>query len=319
MTASLEPQRLPRPWSLADRLSGLRLREEQRAHALLLLSPTLLVAVGLVAFPLAYSLNLSVHGTADLPGQPGPFTGLTNWSRIAGDPVFSQSLVQTLVYVAGSCGAAVPLGLGAALVLNQEFPGRLVARACLLIPWAMPPVVVAAMFQWFLDTRRGLFGAWLTQLGVTGAPPVFFGGIPGTLFTLVGVHVWKTCPLLALMLLVALQYLPQEMVLAARTDGAGAWQRFRHVVLPYLWPTVAAAVVIELLLTLQLFDLIYALTLGGPGAYSTYNLYFYAYKTTFEYANFGYGAVLAYVVSALVIGAAIVLTRTRLRRAGWEG
>ena len=116
------------------------------------------------------------------------------------------------------------------------------------------------------------------------------------------------------MFLVALQYLPQETLHAARIDGANMLKRFRYVVLPHLRPTIIAAVVIELLITLQLFDLIYALTLGGPGAYSTYNLYFYAYKNTFEYQDFGYGAVLAYIVSALVIIFALILTRWRSAR-----
>ena len=175
------------------------------------------------------------------------------------------------------------------------------------------------MFEWFLDARRGLLGAWLTALGITARPPDFFSGIPGTLFTLVGIHVWKTFPLLAIMFVVALQYLPKETVHAARIDGARMLQRFRYVVLPHLRPTIVAAVIIELLITLQLFDLIYALTLGGPGAYSTYNLYFYAYKNTFEYQDFGYGAVLAYVVSALVIVCALILTRGRATRSQLAG
>ena len=125
--------------------------------------------------------------------------------------------------------------------------------------------------------------------------------------------------LLAIMFVVALQYLPQETLHAARIDGASMLKRFRYVVLPHLRPTIVAAVIIELLITLQLFDLIYALTLGGPGAYSTYNLYFYAYKNTFEYTDFGYGAVLAYVVSALVIGFALILTRGRSARSQLAG
>lgn len=290
----------------------LTIRGEQWLHAGLFLLPTVLVGLGLVAYPLGYSVLLTVSAQGDLPGELGPIVGVGNWSRIGGDPIFRQSVVQSAVYVATACAVAVPLALLTALALNQEFPGRLVARACLLIPWALPPVVVAAMFEWFLDSRRGLFGFWLTQLGITSQPPEFLGGIPGTLFTLVGIHVWKTFPLLALMLLVALQSLPQETVQAARIDGAGTWRRFLYIVVPHLRPTIISAVIIELLLTLQLFDLIYALTLGGPGAYSTYNLYFYAYKTTFEYNNFAYGAVIAYAVTVIVIAFALILTRGRV-------
>lgn len=294
--------------------SDLTIQTEQRFYAGVFLLPTAVIALGLVAYPLIYSLLLTVRGAGDLPGELGPWIGLSNWTHVAHDPVFRQSFVQSVMYVIPACVVGVTVALASALILNQDFPGRRIARACLLVPWALPPVVVAAMFEWFLDSRRGLLGAWLTDLGITPRPPDFFGGIPGTLFTLVGIHVWKTFPLLAIMFVVALQYLPQETLHAARIDGAGLTQRFRYVVLPHLRPTIIAAVIIELLITLQLFDLIYALTLGGPGAYSTYNLYFYAYKNTFEYQDFGYGAVLAYIVSALVIGFALVLTRGRSAR-----
>jgi multiple sugar transport system permease protein len=311
MTAKPE---LPRAWH-----AGLTIRGEQRLHALAFLLPTLVIVIGLVAYPLVYSLLLTVHDTGYLPGQLGRWIGLVNWTRLPKDPVFRQSFAQSILYVVPSCVIGVLLGLGVALVLHQEFPGRRFARACLLVPWALPPVVVAAMFQWLLDSRRGLLGAWLVDLGIARHPPLFFGGIPGTLFTLVGIHVWKTFPLLALMFVVALQYLPAESLQAARIDGATALQRFRYVILPHLRPTIVAAVIIELLITLQLFDLIYALTLGGPGAYSTYNLYFYAYKNTFEYSSFGYGAVLAYVVSAIVIAFALLVTRGRAERPGLAG
>src|SRR5438093_8380081 len=257
----------------------LSITNEQRFYAGVFLLPTVLIALGLIAYPLIYSLLLTVRGEGDLPGELGPWIGLINWTHLPGDPVFRQSFIQSVMYVVPACVVGVSIAMGAAVVLNQDFPGRRIARACLLIPWALPPVVVAAMFEWLLDSRRGLMGFFITQLGISDHYPSFFGGIPGTLFTLVGVHVWKTFPLLAIMFLVALQYLPQETLQAARIDGATMLRRFRYVVLPHLRPTIIAGLIIELLITLQLFDLIYALTGGGPGAYSTYNLYFYAYKT----------------------------------------
>jgi multiple sugar transport system permease protein len=292
-------------------LSRLSIQTEHRAAALLLLGPTAAFFVLLVAYPVAYSVLLTFTGRSDVAGQLGPWRGLDNWARLANDPIFLQSFRQTLMYVIPACVIGVLLGLGVALVLNERFPGRAIVRAALLIPWALPPVVVAAMFQWFLDSRRGLLGSWLVKLDITSQPPLFFQGVPGTLFMLVGIHIWKTFPLLALMFLVALQYLPQETINAARIDGANRWRRFRHVTLPFLKPTIVAAVIIQLLITLQLFDLIFALTGGGPGSYSTYNLYFYTFKTTFEFTDFGYGAVLAYVVTGIVALCALVLTRGR--------
>lgn len=289
-----------------SRLSRLSISRENRAYAAIFLTPTALLVLALIVYPLAYSLLLTMTRTT---GGQRSWAGLGTWARLLDDPLFGQSLVQTVLYVVPACLLAVAIGLGVALILNQEFPGRLFVRASLLIPWALPPVVVAAMFQWFLDGRRGLFGPWLVQLGLVDQAPSFFSGIPGTLFTLVGIHVWKTFPLMALIFLVSLQYLPRETVQAAQIDGANTWRRFRYVTLPFILPTIGVALIIQLLVTIQLFDLIFALTGGGPGDYSTYNLYFYAFKTSFEYTNLSYGAVLAYVVTAIIIVFGLVLTR----------
>lgn len=290
------------------RLSRLSIRRENHAYAAIFLVPILVLVAALIIYPLVFSVFLTftrqVFGTSQRD-----WVGLQNWARLLDDPLFTQSLTQTVLYVVPACVLAVGIGLAVALVLNQEFPGRMLVRASLLIPWALPPVVVAAMFQWFLDGRRGLLGPWLVQLGVVDSAPPFFSGIPGTLFTLVGIHVWKTFPLMALIFLVSLQYLPRETIHAAQIDGATAWRRFRHVTLPFLLPTIGVALIIQLLVTIQLFDLIFALTGGGPGAYSTYNLYFYAFKTSFEHTNLSYGAVLAYVVTFIAVIFGLVLTR----------
>jgi ABC-type sugar transport system permease subunit len=296
-----------------NRLSRLSIRRENQAYAALFLVPTAVVFIALLGYPVVYSLLLTVTGRSAAPGRLGPFVGLDNWLRTTTDPIFLQAAGQTLMYVVPSAVIGVALGMGVALVLNERFPGRRIARAALLIPWALPPVVVAAMFQWFLDSRRGLLGHWMVNAGIVDQAPVFLGGVPGTLFMLTAIHIWKTFPLVALIFLVALQYLPEETLQAARIDGASRWRRFRHVVLPFLRPTLVAAVIIQVLITLQLFDLIFALTGGGPGRYSTYNLYFYTFKTTFEQTDFGYGAVLAYIVTAFVVVLALLLTRGRAK------
>jgi ABC-type sugar transport system permease subunit len=299
--------------AMGNRFSRLSIRRESEAYAAFFLIPTALLFLGLVGYPVLYSLLLTVSARGAAPGQLGPFVGLGNWARLGTDPIFAQAVGQTLMYVVPSAVLGVLIGMAVALVLNERFPGRSLIRASLLIPWALPPVVVAAMFQWFLDSRRGLLGHWLVNAGLVDHSPVFLGGVPGTLYMLTTIHIWKTVPLLALMFLVALQYLPQETMQAARIDGANRWRRFRYVVLPFLRTTIVAAVIIQVLITVQLFDLIFALTGGGPGRYSTYNVYFYTFKTTFEQTDFGYGAVLAYVVTAFVVVLALVLTRGRAR------
>ena len=288
-------------------------RGQDRVHALVFLLPTLLLLGFFVAFPLVYSLILAFTGVPPAPGKFGNWVGVDNWRQVFHDGVFWQSFRQTLMYVGPSIVVAPVVGIAVALVLNQDFPGRRLVRASLLLPWAIPPVVVAAMFEWFLDPNRGLLGYWLTKFGVTHSPPLFFSGVPQTLFVLVGIHVWKTFPLLAIMFLVALQYLPDDQLQAARIDGARFLDRLRFIVLPHLWPTIVAALVVQFLVTITLFDIVFALTGGGPGQYSTYNLYFYAFKQSFEYNNFNLGSVIAYIVSGLVMVFALILTRGRSR------
>jgi ABC-type sugar transport system permease subunit len=304
---------IPSARTMGNRFSRLSIRRESQAYAFVFLVPTAVLFVGLVGYPVLYSILLTVSGRGTAPGQLGQFVGLANWQRLGTDPIFAQAVGQTLMYVVPAAVLGVLIGMGVALILNERFPGRSLIRASLLIPWALPPVVVAAMFQWFLDSRRGLLGHWLVNAGLVEQSPVFLGGVPGTLYMLTAIHLWKTIPLLALMFLVALQYLPQETMHAARIDGANRWRRFRYVVLPFLRTTIVAALIIQVLITVQLFDLIFALTGGGPGRYSTYNVYFYTFKTTFEQTDFGYGAVLAYVVTAFVVILALALTRGRAR------
>ena len=242
-----------------------------------------------------------------MPGRLGPFVGLDNWLRITTDPIFIQAAGQTLMYVIPSAVLGVVIS-AVALVLNERFPVAL-ARASLLIPWALPPVVVAAMFQWFLDSRRGLLGEWLVNAGLVDQPPLFLSGVPGTLYMLTAIHIWKTFSLIALIFLVALQYLPEETI-SARIDGAGRWQRVppRRPAIPA--SDLIAAVIIQVLITIQLFDLIFALT-GWHPRYSTYNLYFYTFKTTFEQTDFGYGAVR--ISSPPSSSCSLCLTRGRAR------
>jgi len=298
----------------------------------------LALLLAFVAFPLVFSVTMTFSGKPPWPGQPLEWVGLDHWRRVwpalssgfpfldSGDRLFNRAFLQTIQYIVFSVIGATVIGLAVALVLNQDFPGRAIFRASLLIPWAMPPVVVAAMFQWFLDPRRGLFTFWLEKFGIAdemdrlGFGIAFFddrwvpGWFPltGLMATFIGIHLWKTFPLMAIIFLVALQYLPKELLQAARLDGANFLRRLRYIILPHLWPAMVAAMIVQFLLTITMFDVIFALGSGGVKE-SILNVYVYAYRQSFFLGDLGYGAVLAYVVSGLVIVFALTLTRGRIR------
>lgn len=327
------------------RLPGFSIRREQHFYAALFLVPTLVLITALLFTPLAYSLALTFTGRPTGPGQLGDWVGFDHWSRVwpslsprfpfldSGDRLFNHAFLQTIQYVVPSVLGGTVIGLIIALVLNQDFPGRAVVRASLLIPWAIPPVVVAAMFQWFLDSRRGLFPYWLDKLGIAGELdrlgfgvssggfvlffddrwlPSWLNVMSGLMATFTAIWIWKTVPLLAIIFLVALQYLPRELLNAARLDGANFVSRFRYIILPHLWPAMVAAMIVQFLLTITLFDIIFALGSGGVKE-STLNIYVYAYRQSFFLNDLNYGAVLAYVVSGIVIVFALFLTGGRIR------
>lgn len=321
------------------------IRGESRSSALLYLAPVLVLLAALLLVPLLYSLALTFTDKGEGPGQLGAWVGFEHWSQIwpsivstfpfldSGDRLFDRAFGQTFVYIIPSVLGAAVIGLIIALALNQEFPGRALVRASLLIPWAIPPVVVASMFQWFLDPRRGLLPYWLERMGIVselgrlgfGVTPdgrlLFFsdGWLPswmepltGLLATFLAIHLWKTVSLVAIIFLVALQYLPKDTLFAARLDGAKFFHRLRYIILPHLWPAIVAAMIVQFLLTITMFDVIFALGSAGVKE-STLNIYVYAYRTSFFLNDLGYGAVLAYVVSGITLVFALILTRGRIR------
>ena len=285
-----------------------RSRGELRLAATLLTPLFILIAI-FIAFPLSYSFYLTFNDFSlrDLKAQ---FIGFENYLALIKDPVFRTSLTHTVYFTVISMAVGIPLALGVALLLNEEFPGRSVARVCLLIPWALPPIVVAIMFSFMMNTSYGVINYILKATGLTATSIPFFGDPKLALNSLIIVNLWKVTPLYAIIFLSALQNIPVETVESAKVYGANAWQRFRRITLPYIRPTIIVIAILTALLSLQVFDIIISITYGGPG-YNTYMLYFYAYRSTFEFLDAGYGATIAYIVTLISVGFALAIIRYR--------
>lgn len=286
-------------------------RRRERFLATIYLAPTVALLIILIAAPLAGSVFLS-FSNFDLASASASFVGVQNYQALFEDPILLQSLQHTVIFTIVATGSALLIGLGVAMVLNENFPGKRVATAALLVPWALPPVVVAMVFFWILNANYGILNAFLTGTRILDKSMLFFGNENLALYTLVGIQVWKTVPLMAIFMLLALQYLPKDLLESAQMDGAKRWHRFRYVILPHLKPTMIAASIIQVLLSVQAFDLVFALTLGGPG-YSTYMILFYAYKATFGWLNFGYGTILGFFVTVIVVVFALLVTRRQVQ------
>jgi len=221
------------------------------------------------------------------------------------------------MYLAFHTAVGVPLGLGIALLLNEDFRGRSFARACLLIPWSTPPIVAALTFFISLNPGFGPINYALELLGIFPHQFSIFGNPNLALFGLAVVSLWKSAPLFAFIFLSALQNLPIEAVESAKVYGASSFMIFRKVTLPFLKPTLAVNCILSGILALsgtQAFDIVVGITGGGPG-YHTYMLYYLGYMTAFPWNTLGYGATISYIVTIIAVVFAMVLLKLWYKRA----
>jgi multiple sugar transport system permease protein len=284
-----------------------RRRLSEPGFAVLLNAPAVLLILALVAYPLVLSFIGSMqHHQLRLNAMPR-FVGLDNFVYLLGQQAFWNALGVTVSFTAASVALTVAAAVPIALVLNEPFPGRGLVRALVLIPWAVPPVVNGLLWQWILNGKVGALNGALYQLGLIDEY-ISWVANPNpavVMATLVFAHVWKTMPFAVIVLLAALQSIPGDLYDAARVDRAGAWQRFRHVTLPWLVHPLIVVLILETLSAFQAFDIIYVLTGGGPGTATT-TLSWLAYTTAFEYRNLGQGNAIAYVMALLQLCLALV-------------
>ena len=279
---------------------------------LFLLSPALALLLGIVAYPIARAVWLSFHRLEILRPDLSQYVGLENYRSLLQDPVIRIALQNSIVWVVGVVLFQLLGGLTGALVLNRRFPGRGIVRGLALIPWATPSVLVALMWTWMLDGNYGLINDLLVKVRILSrfqpwlAQP--WSALPGVMLA----DIWQGIPFFAVMLLAALQAIPEELFEAARIDGASVWRVFRHVTLPLLLPTILITTMLRMIWTANYMDLIMVMTGGGPG-YSSLTIPLHAYYTAYKRLDFGYGSTIA-IVQVVLLAAAIAFYLRQLRR-----
>ena len=280
--------------------------EERVAWALVAPAVTVIGAVGLL--PLLWTLWESLH-RHDLrfPWQGRPFVGLDNYVALLGSARFWSSLAHTAIFVVLTVTAEVTLGMVLALALHRVARGRAPLRATVLLPWAIPTVVAALVWQ-FMFADAGVVNAALAGAGVIDRPLAWFSQALLAWIPLVLADVWKTTPFVALLLLAGLQNIDQRLYEAARTDGASAWQQLVHVTLPLLRPALLVVLVFRTLDAFRVFDLVYVLTGGGPGT-ATEPVALYTFASLLQHLRFGYGSAVAVVVFAVAFALALLYVR----------
>lgn len=306
------------------------------------LAPMMVALIAVAFYPLAITFFYSLFDvrTGDLQlSDPDTgesyFWGLNNYWRILFDtnnPEFFslswwtssewwlaqwwQSLKNTFIFAIGSVSLELVFGMIVALMLHENFKGRGWMRAAILIPWALPTVVSAKMWGWILDTENGIMNHLLKTLHIVRDNINWIGSDTWSMVAIIGVDAWKTTPFMALLILAALQTVPDDMYEAAKIDGISKWNQFWFLTLPIIKPAVIVALIFRSLDALRVFDLIYVLTANSK---STMSISVQARKLLMEDQYFGRGSaasVLIFILVGIVAVGFLKLGRVRLSEGG---
>ena len=275
-----------------------RVRLSSHHLGFLLITPALILVLCVVLYPLFKNILLSFYEKNLNTGFEARFAGVYNYKRLLVDSRFITSFLNTTFFTIVSVSIEFLLGLGIALLLHSRFPGRGLARALILVPWALPTAVMAMAWMWILNDQFGVFNDLLLRLSIIEKEIAWLGSPSLAMFSLILADIWKTTPFIVILLLAGLQSIPRDLYEAIEIDGAKGWQSFRLITLPLLSPSIALAVLFRTVHAFGIFDLVYVLTGGGPGG-ATETASIYVYNTLFKYLDFGYASAL--VVATLLI------------------
>ena len=293
---------MPKRWrskALGDRL--------ERHAGLVFIAPAVFAVLFLIGYPLIWNLYMSLQKW-ELGSRPPEFIGLANYITALSAPRFHQGVVKTLYYSALATLIPTALGLGAALAFNQRFFGRGFLRSVFVMPMMATPVAVALIWQLMYHPALGVLNYFLSLVNL---PPSLWVASSKTVIPSVAlVESFQATPFAALVILGGLAALPPELYEASKIDGANAIQRFRFLTFPLIWPYIIVVVLIRSIDALKAFDAIYVLTQGGPGrASETINILLFL--QAFNFYHVGYSSSMVVMLFALVVGAALILTRMR--------
>ncbi len=284
---------------------GLRGRNYARQYWPFLI-PAGLVVFAVIVFPWLFTLYMSVQEWR--VGSGMTFNGLDNYRRLLADERFLWSVVRTLYFTFLSVLFPMVLGIAAAVCFHKEFPFRGLARTIFILPMMATPVAVALVWTMMFHPQLGVLNYLLSLFGIP--PSAWVYDTATVIPTLVLVETWQWTPLVMLIVLGGLASLPIDPYEAARIDGASAWDAFRHISLPLVWPHIVVALVIRTIDALKAFDIIYVISGGGPGTASeTMNIYLYL--VAFNFYDMGYASAIVVVFFVIILLVSLVLFGAR--------
>ncbi len=294
--------------ALAARAAAARRRRNYARRYAWFVVPAAVAVIAVILFPWLFTIYVSAFDWR--LGGAREWVGFANYAKLFGDERFGWAMLRTLYFTALSVFFPLVLGLAAALVFNQRFPLRGLARTIFILPMMATPVAVALVWTMMFHPQLGVLNWLLSQMGIP--PSMWVYHADSVIPTLVMVETWHWTPLVMLLLLGGLAALPVDPYEAAKIDGATPWQAFRYITLPLLAPYIVVALIIRTIDALKAFDIIYVITQGGPGSASeTINIFLYL--QAFAFYNMGYASAVVVVFFVLILALAALLMWTRDR------
>jgi len=270
-----------------------------------------------VGFPIVYNVVMSVQDVTlgNIAELMRPFVGLDNYREVLADSSFRKVFINSLVFVGVNVVAQVAIGLGVALFFAQRFPGAGFMRGLLLASWMLPALVVGALWKWMFATEYGVVNFVLRAVGIVTAPVHWLSDPSVALTSVTIANIWFGMPFSMILVAAALTSVPLEQYEAAALDGAGPMARFRWITLPAIRPALLAIACLVTIYTMRAFDLIFAMTQGGPLDASNV-LPLLSYQFSFQQFKFGIGSAVGTFAFVIVFGVALLYVRTLNKEGG---
>jgi multiple sugar transport system permease protein len=278
----------------------------------------MLPAAAFLILFLAYPLGLGVwlSFTDARIGRSGVFIGIENYEWLSDDSVFLLSVFNTLLYTGVASVIKFAIGLYLALLLNENLPFKAILRALVLIPFIVPTVLSAIAFWWLFDPQFSIISWSLRKLHLISTNINFLGDPWNARWSVIGANIWRGVPFVAITLLAGLQTVPPSLYEAATIDGASRWQMFRHITYPLLTPIIAVVMTFSVLFTFTDFQLIWAITRGGP-VNATHLMATLSYQRAILSGSLGEGAAISTAMIPFLL-AAILISWFGLQRRKWQ-
>jgi multiple sugar transport system permease protein len=295
-----------------------RRRLQRKAGPYVFVLPAVVFLLALLVYPVLFNIQISFQDlkASNLIRGGAEWVGLENYRTIFKDPLFARAVWHSVIFTVVSVVFQIGLGLALALIYDRKFLGSTFMRSLFLVAYAVPVVVVGAVFKWLLDGQYGFVNWVLRSIGLQSGPVYWLDSVDTALGSVIMMNIWIGIPFNLIVLLAGLRGIPAEYYEAAALDGAGPIRRFRYITLPLLRPTMLAVGILGIIFTFKMFDVIWASTRGGPAG-STEVLPTFGFKLVFEQFKFGQGAAvlnLMFVVLFLLSLAYLIVLRREEKR-----